>query len=58
MNIDYEEYSYPRMETLLKEINGKSCKEQVELTIASVKDFVGKAEQSDDITLLVIRRKE
>jgi phosphoserine phosphatase RsbU/P len=57
MNEDFEEYTYPRLETLLKEIHLKSAKEIVDASVVSVKEFAGKAPQSDDITLLAIRRR-
>lgn len=58
MNEEFEEYSYPRMEALLKELNGQTAQEIVEKTVADVKAFAGKAPQSDDITVLTIRLPE
>ncbi|MFT4551672.1 MAG: sigma-B regulation protein RsbU (phosphoserine phosphatase) [Chlamydiales bacterium] len=55
MNEEFEEYTYPRMEELLRGIYKKTAKEIVEASVLSVKEFAGKAPQSDDITLLTIR---
>lgn len=56
MNEDFEEYSYPRMEEMLKSASGKPAQKVVETALSDVKEFVGKAPQSDDITILAIRR--
>ena len=41
----------------LSSLNGKSSQEVVETVKASLSDFVGDREQSDDITMLVLKRK-
>ena len=41
----------------LSSLNGKSSQEVVETVKASLSDFVGDSEQSDDITMLVLKRK-
>ena len=46
----------PMAETLTA-LNGKSCKEIVDGQLESVRAFAGEAEQSDDITILALKRK-
>ena len=41
----------------LSSLNGKRSQEVVETVKASLSDFVGDSEQSDDITMLVLKRK-
>ena len=57
INIQEEEYGDARMEETLKALNGKTCREVIDGQLASVKDFAGEAEQSDDITIMAVRRK-
>jgi len=56
-NESLEEYGEARLEATLQEAEGKGSEEVIGTVTASVKAFVGNAEQSDDITMLVIRRK-
>jgi len=44
------------MKTLSQQL-GKTCQEVIDGQLASLKDFVGNAEQSDDITILTLKRK-
>jgi sigma-B regulation protein RsbU (phosphoserine phosphatase) len=50
------EYGEERLKKLLAQNCKLSCHEIVEKVKADVKDFVGEAEQSDDITLLALKR--
>ena len=52
-----EEYGDDRMAETLTALNGKSCKEIVDGQLESVRAFAGEAEQSDDITILALKRK-
>jgi sigma-B regulation protein RsbU (phosphoserine phosphatase) len=45
------------MAETLTALNGKSCKEIVDGQLESVRAFAGEAEQSDDITILALKRK-
>lgn len=57
MNEGFEEYEYRRMEKVFEELNSTmACHEACNLILADVKKFTGKAPQSDDITLLMVRR--
>jgi len=57
INSQEEEYGDARMEETLKSLNGKTCREVIDGQLASVKAFAGDAEQSDDITIMAVRRK-
>ena len=57
INSQEEEYGDARMEETLKSLNGKTCCEVIDGQLASVKAFAGEAEQSDDITIMAVRRK-
>ena len=57
INSQEEEYGDARMEETLKALNGKTCREVIDGQLASVKAFAGDAEQSDDITIMAVRRK-
>ena len=57
MNEKFEEYGYPRMNAVLERNYSLHAKELIEKIVEDVKLFVGKAPQSDDITLLTIRLK-
>ena len=56
-NATFEEYGESRLEATLKGCTGESCQEMIETVTQNVKAFVGDAEQSDDITMLVLKRK-
>jgi phosphoserine phosphatase RsbU/P len=55
MDVDNNEFSYKRMEDILNNIQGKMPKEIIEDTMVEVDEFTLGAEQSDDITLLVLK---
>lgn len=56
VNTAFEEYGDDRMENVLGEMTRKSCKEVIDGLLASVKAFAGEAPQSDDITLMALKR--
>ena len=56
-NESYEEYGDQRQKDLLTSLNGKSCLDIVNGQLESIANFVGNAPQSDDITLLALKRK-
>ncbi|MBP5386145.1 MAG: SpoIIE family protein phosphatase [Prevotella sp.] len=53
---DCKEYGEERLEALLKSAPQSSCQQMIDLVKADVKAFAEDAEQSDDITLLAIKR--
>ncbi len=57
MSSSQEEYGNERLEHLLSTLSDKGSQQIVEAVKASVKDFAAGAEQSDDITMLVLKRK-
>ena len=52
-----KEYGEARLESLLKQSTQADCQQIIDNVKADVKAFVGEAEQSDDITLLALKRK-
>ncbi len=56
-NNAFEEYGDERMAQKLKSLNGKTCKEMIDEQLEAVKTFAGDAEQSDDITIMALKRK-
>lgn len=56
-NIDHHQFGETRLEETLAKLKGTTSEEIVTAINAQVKEFAGEAPQSDDITLLVIRRK-
>ena len=57
VDIDNKEYGEERLETLLGNISSQTdCQQMIARVKADVKAFAGEAEQSDDITLLAIKR--
>ena len=57
MNASLKEFSEQRLEQTLQQADGKSCQEVIDTVTGEVKAFVEEAEQSDDITMLVLKRK-
>ncbi|MCF0196895.1 MAG: SpoIIE family protein phosphatase [Bacteroidaceae bacterium] len=55
-NEAYEEYGEERFEKLLPSIVGKSAEETCEAIKESVHEYAGEAPQSDDITMMAIKR--
>ncbi len=56
-NPEFEEFGNPRMEEAMKQQDGKDCRGQIDGLFASVKAFAAEAPQSDDITIMAIKRK-
>ncbi|MBO7129081.1 MAG: SpoIIE family protein phosphatase [Prevotella sp.] len=54
---DYGEYGEGRLEALLKQHTKDDCQQIIDKVKEDVKAFAGDVEQSDDITLLALRRK-
>jgi sigma-B regulation protein RsbU (phosphoserine phosphatase) len=54
---ELEEFGTERLRTILAGQAGKSSRQVIETVRTAIKDFAGDAEQSDDITMLVIKRK-
>ena len=52
-----EEFGTKRLDTILGAHAGEGCQQIVESVKGGLNDFVDGAEQSDDITLLVVKRK-
>ena len=57
MTATYEEFGSERLNTILSTMAGESSQRIVEGVKAGIGNFVGDAEQSDDITMLVMKRK-
>jgi sigma-B regulation protein RsbU (phosphoserine phosphatase) len=57
MNQTNEEFGNERLDNILSGLTDKSCQQIVETVKAGITDFVEGAEQSDDITMLVLKRK-
>ena len=51
-----EEFKEDRLEQTLKKLTGQTCQEVIDTIKADVKTFADGAEQSDDITLLALKR--
>ena len=56
MNPDNEEFGIERLDSILGNMAGKNCQEMVEAVKAGIDGFVDGAEQSDDITMLALKR--
>ena len=56
INPEEKEYGEDRLSMLLYQSSSLNCQEIVDKVKADVKAFVGEAEQSDDITLLALKR--
>ena len=52
-----QEFGIPQLMTVLGRQTGNSCQQIVEAVKDAIKDFTDGAEQSDDITMLVVKRK-
>ena len=55
-NVESQEFTDERLEQALNECVGANCLGTIEKVLGKVKEFVGDAEQSDDITMLAIKR--
>ena len=56
VDTEENEYGEERLETLLRNTLHTDCQQMIDNVKADVKTFVGEAEQSDDISLLAIKR--
>ena len=56
-NPQFEEYGEQRMEQLLAGKSGYSCREFIDAQLADVRTFADGAPQSDDITIMALKRK-
>ena len=56
INTEEKEYGEERLEALLRNNSQTDCQQLIDNVKADVKAFAGEAEQSDDITLLAIKR--
>lgn len=52
----YNEFGVERLGDILSQNSHSNCQQIVEAVKKGVKDFVGETEQSDDITMLVVKR--
>jgi sigma-B regulation protein RsbU (phosphoserine phosphatase) len=57
MNTNREEFGTERLNNILTGSTDKDCQGVIDAVKAGIHDFVGNAEQSDDITMLVLKRK-
>ena len=57
MNPSNKEFGEERLDAILSRQAGKGSQEMVESIKAGIAEFVEDAEQSDDITMLVLKRK-
>ena len=57
MNSASEMFGTERLDHVLRGQADKSCHQIVESIKSGITDFVGDEEQSDDITILVLKRK-
>jgi sigma-B regulation protein RsbU (phosphoserine phosphatase) len=56
MNINEEEYTDERMINFIKENSELPVDEFIRLLVEDVKSYAGEAEQSDDITSMILKR--
>ena len=56
VNLCNEEFGEKRLEDTLRQVAPQSCQQMIDAVKTSVSDFAGEAEQSDDITMLAIKR--
>ena len=52
----YKEFGDERLDNILRQQADANCQQIIEAVKAGIKEFVGDAEQSDDITMLVVKR--
>jgi len=57
MDPSFQEYGEDRLQHALSGVENRSCQQLIDIIKADMATFVGEAEQSDDTTLLVIKRK-
>jgi sigma-B regulation protein RsbU (phosphoserine phosphatase) len=54
---NFQEYGDERMQQLLQQQKGQDCRSIIEAQMNDVKAFAGEAPQSDDITIMALKRK-
>ncbi|MBP5339430.1 MAG: SpoIIE family protein phosphatase [Prevotella sp.] len=52
----FQEFGPDRLDNILRQQADASCQQIIEAVKTGIRDFVGNAEQSDDITMLVVKR--
>jgi sigma-B regulation protein RsbU (phosphoserine phosphatase) len=57
MNKNREEFGTKRLDNILTDCTDKDCQKVIDAVKTGIHDFVEDAEQSDDITMLVLKRK-
>ena len=55
-DVTCKELGTERLDNILRQQSGANCRQIVEAVKTGIKAFVGEAEQSDDITMLVVKR--
>jgi sigma-B regulation protein RsbU (phosphoserine phosphatase) len=56
MNSSFEEYGDERLNGVLENIDASSCQDMINVIKSDVANYTEGAEQSDDITLLILKR--
>jgi len=56
MNSQFEEFGEQRLSKTIQDANFNNCQELIDVIKSDLSDFVGQTEQSDDITMLAIKR--
>jgi len=54
---EQKEFGIERLDSILCHQTNANCQQIIDAVKAGIKDFVGDSEQSDDITMLVVKRK-
>jgi len=55
-NVECKEFGAERLDNILRQLTNTHCQQIIEAIKAGIKEFVGAAEQSDDMTMLVVKR--
>ena len=56
-DVEYNEFGNERLDNILRQHTNSSSQQIVEAVKDGIKEFVGNAEQSDDITIMALKRK-
>ena len=56
MDAAYKEFGAEHLDSILRQQSGANSQQIIEAVKAGIKEFVGDAEQSDDITMLAVKR--
>jgi len=57
MDLNNNEYNYERLESCILQLKNLRAKESTSLILEDIKSFTKGAEQSDDITLMIVSLK-